>query len=60
MKQRQLNVVAETSLDASIKLALSRDLERLYSSLVAEPIPPHLRSFIDRLGRALDQGRHRQ
>jgi hypothetical protein len=60
MKERQLNVFAEASLDANIKLALSRDLERLYCSLVAEPIPPHLRSFIDCLGRALDQGRHRQ
>ena len=29
MKERQLNVFAETSLDASIKLALSRDLEGL-------------------------------
>ena len=49
MNVRQLNVFGEASLDNSIKLAVARDLERLYAPLVAEPIPPNLRSYIDRL-----------
>ena len=49
MNLHQLNVFAEASLDGSIKLAIVRDLERLYAPLVAEPIPPNLRSYIDRL-----------
>jgi hypothetical protein len=55
MKVRQLNVFVEASLDNSIKLAIARDLERLYSRVVTEPIPPNLRSYIDRLGQALDR-----
>ena len=60
MKARQLNVFVEASLDTSIKLAIARDLERLYSRLVAEPIPPNLRSYVDRLEEALDRCRSRQ
>jgi hypothetical protein len=40
MKARQLNVFVEASLDTSIKLAIARDLERLYSRLVTEPAKP--------------------
>jgi hypothetical protein len=54
MKARQLNVFVEASLDNSLKLAIARDLERLYSPLVTEAIPPNLRSYIDRL-QALDR-----
>ena len=57
MERRQLNVFADSNLDQSIKLAIARDLERLYSSVVAKPIPPHLRTFIDRLGQALERRR---
>jgi hypothetical protein len=60
MNERQLNAFAEASLENSFKLAIARDLERLYSPLVTEPIPPNLRSFIDRLGKALDRCRSRQ
>ena len=49
MNVRQLNVFGEASLDNSIKLAVARDLERLYAPLVGEPIPPNLRSYIYRL-----------
>ena len=49
MNVRQLNVFGEAGLDNSIKLAVARDLERLYSPLLTEPIPPNLRSYIDRL-----------
>ena len=55
MKERQLNVFADADLDLSLRLAIARDLERLYASLVTEPIPPNLRSYIDRLGEALDR-----
>ena len=48
MNLHQLNVFAEASLDNSIKLAIVRDLERLYAPLVGEPIPPNLRTCIDR------------
>ena len=57
MNVRQLNVFGEASLDNSIKLAVARDLERLYSPLLTEPIPPNLRSYIDRLGQATESER---
>jgi hypothetical protein len=49
--ERQLNAFAEASLENSFKLAIARDLERPYSPLVTEPIPPNLRSYIDPLER---------
>ena len=57
MNVRQLNVFGEAGLDNSIKLAVARDLERLYSPLLTEPIPPNLRSYIDRLGQATESER---
>jgi hypothetical protein len=57
MERRQLDLFAKGNLDNSLKLAIARDLHRLYASLVAEPVPPHLRAFIDRLGRGLEQRR---
>jgi hypothetical protein len=55
MNVLQLNVFGEAGLDNSIKLAVARDLERLYSPLLTEPIPPNLRSYIDRLGQTIGQ-----
>jgi hypothetical protein len=55
MKVRQLNAFANASRDYSTKLAIARDLERLYSPVVNEPIPSNLQPYIDRLGRALNQ-----
>ena len=49
------SLIGEAGLDNSIKLAVARDLERLYSPLLTEPIPPNLRSYIDRLGQAIVQ-----
>jgi hypothetical protein len=57
MERRQLNVFADTNLDHNIKLAIARDLERLYATVVAEPVPSQLRTFIDRLGQALERQR---
>ena len=50
MEERQLNAFANARLDHSIKLAIARDLERLYSSAVTEPMPAQLHSSSD-LGR---------
>jgi len=55
MNVLELNVFGEAGLDNSIKLAVALDLERLYSPLLTEPIPPNLRSYIDRLGQAIGQ-----
>jgi hypothetical protein len=57
MEERQLNAFTGAS-DHSLKLALARELERLYP--IGEPIPPNLRSYIDRLEQALDQRAARQ
>jgi hypothetical protein len=51
---------ADASLNYSIKLAIARDLERLYSPVATEPILPNLQSYIDRLGQALDRRTARQ
>ena len=51
----RLNAFAEASVENSFKLAIARDLERLYSPLLTEPIPPNLRSYIDRLGHVIGQ-----
>ena len=55
MERRELDVSADENLDYSLKLAIARDLGRLYASLLAEPVPSRFRAFIDRLGRALEQ-----
>jgi len=43
MKQSQLNIVTNV---------ISRSLERPYSSLLAEPVPPRLQALLDRLALA--------
>ena len=53
MEERQLNAFAHARLDHNIKLAIARDLQRLYSSVVAEPIPTQLSLFVEQLGQAL-------
>jgi hypothetical protein len=55
MERRELNVFADENLDHRLKLAFARDLRRLYASLAAEPVPPHLQAFVDRLCRILEQ-----
>jgi hypothetical protein len=60
VEHRELNVFAHDGLDQHVKLAILRDLRRLYESLAAEPVPPRLQGIVDRLGRALDRGSGRQ
>jgi hypothetical protein len=54
MRRSQLDLFADENLDYCLKLAIARDLERLYASLL---VPSHLQAFIARLGRALEQRR---
>jgi hypothetical protein len=56
MRTRQVSAFADGDLDY-MKLMLARDLERLYTSVLEEPVPPELRYFIDCLERALEQPR---
>ena len=48
MNLHQLNVFAEASFANTLKVAIVRDLKRLFAPLVVEPIRPNLRSYIDR------------
>ena len=49
MEQRQLNAFATSNLDRDVKLAIARDLQRQWSFILAEPLPPNLQRFIDSL-----------
>jgi hypothetical protein len=44
-----INAFAEQKLDHTIKLAWARDLQRLWSDVLQEPLPTNLRRLIDRL-----------
>ena len=56
MERRELNAFSRAT-DYNMQLALARDLQRAYSSLLAEPAPTHLQVFIDRLCRTLEKRR---
>ena len=55
MEHRQPNAFASENLDHRMKLAFARDIQKMWSSTLAEPIPPHLQVFVDRLCRALEK-----
>ena len=55
MVTRESNVFAEASFDRGIKLAIVRDLERLYAPLMDEEIPPGLKHLLTAL-QPLDGG----
>jgi hypothetical protein len=57
MERHQLNVFANNNLDYRMKLAFARDIQKMWTSVLAEPIPPHLQAFVDRLCWALEQRR---
>jgi hypothetical protein len=46
MERRQNDAFAERSLDDSLKLAMARDLQRHFSAVLTEPLPPDLQHFI--------------
>ena len=39
----------DPKLDQSMKLAIARDLQRMWSDVLQEPLPSNLRRLIDRL-----------
>jgi hypothetical protein len=46
MERDQNNAFAASSLDNSLKLAVARDLQRQFSAVLSEPLPPDLKRFI--------------
>ena len=49
MEHRPINAFAEQKLEDSLKLAWARDLQRMWSDVLQEPLPTNLRRLIDRL-----------
>ena len=54
VEHRPINAFAEPKLDHTIKLAWARDLQRLWSDVLHEPLPTDLRRLIDRLEQLTD------
>jgi hypothetical protein len=46
MTRDQSSAFAAASLDYSLKLAVARDLQRQFSAVLTEPLPPDLKRFI--------------
>jgi hypothetical protein len=46
MERDQNSAFAASSLDTSLKLAMARDLQRHFSAVLTEPLPPDLKRFI--------------
>ncbi len=55
MEQRLSNASAGERSDHILKLALARDLQRLYAAPWTEPIPLRLRAYIEEIERVLDE-----
>ena len=49
MEHHLINAFAEKKADNSMKLAIARDLQRIWSDVLDEPLPTDLRRLIDRL-----------
>jgi hypothetical protein len=49
VEHRPINAFSEQKLDHIIKLAWARDLKRMWSDVLHEPLPTDLRRLIDRL-----------
>jgi len=49
MEHHATNAFAEQKADNSMKLAIARDLQRIWSDVLQEPLPTGLRRLIDRL-----------
>jgi hypothetical protein len=46
MEGDQNSAFAEASLENTLKLAMARDLQRQFSAVLTEPLPPDLKRFI--------------
>jgi hypothetical protein len=49
MEHRPISAFAEQKLEDSLKLAWARDLQRIWSDVLQEPLPADLRRLIDEL-----------
>jgi hypothetical protein len=49
VEHRQINAFAEQKLEDSLKLAWARDLQRMWSDVLQEPLPTNLRRLIESL-----------
>jgi hypothetical protein len=49
VEHRQINAFADQKVEDSLKLAWARDLQRIWSDVLHEPLPTDLRRLIDRL-----------
>ena len=49
MDDHSIHAFAEQKADDSLKLAIARDLQRIWSDVLQEPLPTDLRRLIDRL-----------
>jgi hypothetical protein len=49
VEHRPINAFADQKLEDSLKLAWARDLQRIWSDVLQEPLPTDLRRLIDRL-----------
>jgi len=49
MEHHPTNAFAEQKADNSMKLAIARDLQRIWSDVLQEPLPTGLRRLVDRL-----------
>jgi hypothetical protein len=62
VEHRSINAFAAQKLEDSQKLAWARDLQRMWSDVLHEPLPTDLRRLIDRLeqvtGGRSAAGRH--
>jgi Anti-sigma factor NepR len=49
VEHRPINAFADQKVEDSLKLAWARDLQRIWSDVLHEPLPTDLRRLIDRL-----------
>jgi hypothetical protein len=56
VEHRPINAFAEQKLEDSLKLAWARDLQRMWSDVLHEPLPTDLRRLIDKLEQVTGGG----
>jgi hypothetical protein len=54
VEHRPINAFAEPKADAAISLAIARDLQRIWSDVLHEPLPRDLLRLIDGLEQVAD------
>jgi hypothetical protein len=56
---RPTNDFTQQKTDAAIRLAIARDLQRIWSDVLQEPLPTDLRQVIDKLEQVTGEGQRR-